>query len=73
MKKNRILIVSLSLSFIALASSCNKPLGKCEEFFEKDCNVTSEYIPVCGCNDKTYANKSYAECAGVEYVNGTCD
>lgn len=73
MKKNSVLITSVLLAFMAIASSCNKPLGKCEEFFEQDCNVTSDYAPVCGCNDKTYANKSYADCAGVEYVNGSCD
>ena len=36
-------------------------------------NTTQEYVPVCGCNNKTYANSSYAECAGVDYVNGSCD
>jgi hypothetical protein len=73
MKKNILLIASTAFITILLASSCKKPLGKCEEFFEKGCVVTNEYIPVCGCNDKTYANKSFAECAGVEYVNGSCD
>ena len=73
MKKNILLIATIAFASSVLVSSCKKPLGKCDEFFEKGCETTEEYVPVCGCNDKTYANKSYAECAGVEYVNGSCN
>lgn len=73
MKKNILLIATIAFASTILVSSCKKPLGKCDEFFEKGCATTEDYTPVCGCNDKTYANKSFAECAGVEYVNGSCN
>ena len=72
MKKNILLIATTIFAAVVLMNSCNKPLGKCDEFFEKGCVTTEDYTPVCGCNDKTYANKSLAECAGVDYVNGSC-
>ena len=73
MKKNILLIAALAFAATILVSSCKKPIGKCDEFFEQGCPTTQEYVPVCGCNNKTYANSSYAECAGVGYVNGSCD
>ena len=61
-------VAALALGLFTL-TNCGK---KCEELFEEGCVTTQEYEPVCGCNDKTYANKSYAECAGLEYSEGKC-
>lgn len=72
MKKNIVLIASAALLLSSLFSSCAKITG-CDELFEEGCVTTVDYTPVCGCNDKTYANKSFADCAGVDYVNGSCD
>jgi hypothetical protein len=62
-------VVTLALGLFVL-TNCGK---KCEELFQEGCVITQEYEPVCGCNDKTYANKSYAECAGLEYSEGKCN
>ncbi len=62
-----ILVLTLCLGFI---SSCNKE--ECPELFKEGCDLDTRYRPVCGCNGKTYANKTYAECAGVEYIDGEC-
>ena len=55
---------------LVLLTSCGK--NECKELFKDDCAVSKEYEPVCGCNGKPYANKSYAECAGVNYTQGSC-
>ncbi|MEN8927232.1 MAG: hypothetical protein ABF242_04160 [Flavobacteriales bacterium] len=73
MKKNILLIASVAFAAVLLSTSCKKPLDSCTEFFEQGCDTTTEYEPVCGCNEKTYANKTYAECAGVDYVDGACN
>lgn len=59
----------LAIGLIALMS-CGK---KCEELYKEGCVTTQDYSPVCGCNGKTYPNKSYADCAGVEYSEGKCN
>lgn len=39
----------------------------------KNCVVTYELNPVCGCNEKDYANPSTAICNGIsEYTIGAC-
>ena len=63
----------LSLLFLSavVSFSCNKK-DECEEFYTEGCVTTQEYEPVCGCNGKTYANKSIAECAQIDYTEGAC-
>ncbi len=63
-------ILSLFIFSAIVSVSCSK--DECEEFYTKDCVTTQEYEPVCGCNGKTYANKSIAECAQIDYTEGAC-
>lgn len=45
----------------------------CMEVIDTDCLCITVYEPVCGCNDKTYANSCVANCAGIkEYSDGPC-
>lgn len=68
--KLNLFIISALLIGTSLFTSCGK--DECEELFKEDCVTTQEYEPVCGCNGKTYANKSVADCSGVEYTDGKC-
>lgn len=69
--KLNLFIISGLFTGTLLFTSCNKK-GDCEELYKENCVVTQDYAPVCGCNGKTYANKSYAECADVNYTEGKC-
>lgn len=57
-------------------SYCSKPEGECKgkgmcESRPKVC--PENYLPVCGCNDKTYNNSCWAAAAGVSLkAQGTC-
>lgn len=58
------------------ASYCSKPEGQCngKGMCEPGPRVCPEnYLPVCGCNEKTYYNSCWAAAAGVSLkVQGTC-
>jgi uncharacterized lipoprotein YajG len=38
----------------------------------ESCVCTEEYVPVCGCDNKTYSNACHARCSNVTYVVGKC-
>ena len=65
-------IILFSLIFLSslFIFSCSK--NECREMYKEECGCLDEYTPVCGCNEKTYANSCYAECAGVEFTAGKC-
>ena len=61
------------LMVISVCFSCKKEETQCVENLNPDCACYLIYAPVCGCNDKTYANDCVAECYGItEYVDGEC-
>ena len=60
---------------LLLACQKNKCESKseCEECSIKDCIITYDFNPVCGCNNKTYNNLSEARCNGIEvFTPGEC-
>ena len=71
MKKYRFLILVI-LFFLSINISCNKE-DECVENRKEDCFCADIYLPVCGCNGKTYGNACNAECAGIiDYTTGEC-
>ncbi len=67
--KSIVLILCAALTI----SSCKK---SCEKNIPGGCNLvdlSNEYIPVCGCDEKTYTNAGHAMCVGgVTYTEGEC-
>jgi hypothetical protein len=69
----------MKTSFLVLASlgcimtSCSSK-NNCEPVSNpQNCIITFDINPVCGCDGKTYDNRTEAECFGVSYRPGPCD
>lgn len=67
--KTKVIAIFAIFAFAFTTSSCKE---ECEELYKEGCEVDNKYRPVCGCNGKTYANFTYADCAGVEWSSGEC-
>jgi hypothetical protein len=65
----------LIASIILLSSRCGPDsYDDCVLEPPTDAICTTEYVPVCGCNNVTYANSCSAEAEGiVDYVSGACE
>lgn len=73
MKTARIFFVSAILLSCLCCSKNSSPLGNCEEKPNDGRVCTLAYMPVCGCNNKTYGNACVAASHGItRYTEGEC-
>lgn len=54
--------------------SCTSKQDNCEALQNRqDIACTREYLPVCGCNNRTYSNSCEANAWGIkDFLNGEC-
>lgn len=54
--------------------SCNSKEDDCKALYSRqDVACTREYVPVCGCNNRTYSNSCEANAWGIEdFSVGEC-
>jgi heat shock protein HslJ len=72
---NSIIKITLLALFAFQFTNCTKSVNEisCEENIKADCVCTTQYDPVCGCNNVTYGNACNAACANIEVVSkGEC-
>lgn len=74
-----LLFITLSVLLVSCATNsdnANEKNGKSLNCIAKqieDCSCLQVFEPVCGCDDISYHNSCYAECASImEYTQGEC-